>query len=83
MSAFEELFPENPLRRDARNFAASIQAHALLELGFEESINDYEPRELLLISLHVAGSIRDALRKEALERSTGDERRLIEEALDG
>jgi len=55
-------FPDdNPARWAARLFSASIQANALVELGFEEHLNDYEPRELRLIASQLPEPLRGRL----------------------
>jgi L-asparaginase II len=78
---WEALYPESHLKRTARQFAASIQAHALLELGFEEHINDYSARDLGLIATQITGETTNVLRQAAKSKAEGREAELLEELL--
>jgi hypothetical protein len=82
VDAWAALFDESPLKREARRFCASIQAHALIELGFEEHVNDYDAKNIALLSCQLEGGMKTILRDEAVERASGYERELIKEALD-
>ena len=62
-------FPfDSPACWAARLFAASIQANALVELGFEEHLNDYEPRELRLIASQLPEPLRQRVEDFAAEK---------------
>lgn len=79
--AWGKLFQdENYLQLAARQFASSIQAHALFELGFEGHINRYEPRHLALVATQVRGGLHDVLFDEAIAKSDGVESELLKEA---
>jgi hypothetical protein len=41
---------ESPARFSVRRFALWIQANRLIEFGFEDSINRYSPKELVLLA---------------------------------
>jgi hypothetical protein len=78
--AWGKLFSaENILQLQARQFAASIQAHALFELGFEGHINRYEPRHLALVATQIVGPLRDKLFDAAIGMAGGDEKSLLME----
>ena len=79
--SWTKLFDEPPLKRVARQFAASIQMHALVELGFEDHMNTYEPREVALIGSQCNGPGRERLYAHALESAQGEERELLEATL--
>jgi hypothetical protein len=70
---------ENILQLQARQFAASIQAHALFELGFEDHINRYEPRHLALVASQVSGPLRGRLFDAAIDMADGVERDILTE----
>lgn len=79
--SWEELYHESPLKRTARQFVASIQAHALFELGFEEHINNYSARDLGLIATQITGEMTNVLRQEAKSRAEGRDAELLEKLL--
>lgn len=81
MSTWDDVFPEGPLKQAARQFVASIQAHALFELGFEDHINNYEARDLALVATQICGPMTIPLRNAAKDRAEGRDKELLEELL--
>jgi hypothetical protein len=75
---WDALFPENPLKRAAMQFIASIEAHALVELGFEEHINEYDARTLAMIGSQSGNPIRYELYAEAIAKASPAEREHME-----
>jgi hypothetical protein len=79
--AWGKLFPgECALRLAARTFLASIQAHALFELGFEEHVNDLSPQERALVATQVCGPMQAIIYDDAVEEAQGETRELLMEA---
>lgn len=68
-SSVRHLFPDDSdARFMVRRFAMSIQALRLVEFGFEEHINGYEPRELALLATQLPPEQRHILMAEAERR---------------
>lgn len=74
-----QLFPtDNPGTLAMRSFAMSIQAHALIETGWEDHVADYEARDLVLLRRFLGRGKGEAIMREAHRRArTRRERRLV------
>ena len=56
------LFPDlNPVQFVIRQYCSNCIAHRLTKFGWEDSINLYEPRLLLMLSLHMPSHTRMAI----------------------
>lgn len=79
--AWAKLFPcDGTMRLVAKTFLASVQAHALFELGFEDHINDMLPQDRALIATQVKGPLHDILFDDAVETADDETRALLLEA---
>jgi len=81
MAEWSDLFDESPLKQAARQFAASTQMHALVELGFEDHMNSYEARDLALIGSQSNGPIQRSLYEAAKEKADAETLAILEEIL--
>ena len=81
MAEWSDLFDECPLKQAARQFAASTQMHALVELGFEDHMNTYGARDLALIGSQSTGPIRQSLYDAAKGKADEDTLAILEEIL--
>lgn len=65
----DDLFPEmNPVRRACLLYAMRCISHRLRKLGFENSINKLQPRELMLLSTMLYKHQAEAVKREAIRR---------------
>lgn len=76
----DRLFPDwTPIKRHAFLYAARCFAHRLRQFGFEEQVNLYSPRELIVLASLMPEHAAANIVREALERAkASDDTELLE-----